>query len=94
MSEPTKVSKTTITFTVFHRTDDNPFTGVEETWGEYDHPFDGPLGLAMQEAWDGSMVGMESEPVTVPVPEEQLEAALQAIGNDGEFFNDDEIEEA
>jgi len=84
----TEVSKTTITFTVLHRSDDPALSG-EETWGEYNHAYDGPLGYLMQESWDGGMVGLEGDWVTVPVPDDQVKAELLKMGNDGTFFNDD-----
>lgn len=82
-----KISKTTITFTVLHRADDFPLGG--EYFGEYDNPYDGELGYLMKEAWDGGMVGSESEAVTVEVPEDQVRDELRALGNDGTFFDDE-----
>lgn len=83
----TRIKKTTITFTVLHRADDYP--NDEEIWGEMDNPYDGELGYLMKEAWDGGMVGMESDAVTVDVPEDQVRGELLAMGNDGTFFDDD-----
>lgn len=77
-----KISKTTITFTVLHRTGDE---GLEAA-REYNHYLDGPLGYVMQEAWDGGMVGLESDPVTEAIPDAEVEAELLAMGNDGTFF--------
>lgn len=81
-----KISKTTITFTVLHRTDDFPLNG--QFWGEMNGPYDGELGYLMQEAWDGGMVGIESESVTVPVADDQVRSELLSMGNDGEFFDE------
>lgn len=83
----TRISKTTITFTVLHYSDDPVVSGAEFI-GEYERPTDGMLGYVMQEAWDGSMVGMESDPVTVPIPDDQVESELLALGNDGRFFDE------
>lgn len=82
------ISKTTITFTVLHRSDDPVLSG-REFIGEYDSPTDGLLGYVMQEAWDGGMVGIEGDPVTAPVPDDQIEDELLAMGNDGTFFEED-----
>jgi hypothetical protein len=84
----TQISKTTVTFTVLHRTDDPVLSG-QETIGEYDHAYDGLLGYIMRESWDGGMVGVESDPKTVPVPDDQVPGELLAMGNDGTFFDDD-----
>lgn len=83
-----RISKTTITFTVLHRTDDEGL--VEAQYRDYDHYLDSPLGYVLQESWDGGMVGREGEMVTVPVPDDQVEQELRALGNDGSFFEEDE----
>jgi hypothetical protein len=87
MSRP-EISKTTITFTVLHRTGDEGL--VEAARRDYDHFLDSPLGYVLQESWDGGMVGLESDPITVPVPDGQVGAELIALGNDGTFFDDQE----
>lgn len=87
MSDKTRISKTTVTFTVLHRTEDFPLK--DEFFGEYDNPYDGVLGYLMKEAWDGGMVGLESDPVTTPVPDDHVKDELRAMGNDGTFFDDD-----
>jgi hypothetical protein len=84
-----KIKKTTMTFTVLHRADAFPLPD-DEFWGEYDGPYAGPLGFLMQEAWDGGMVGIESDGVTVDVPDDQVETELIAMGNDGTFFEEDD----
>lgn len=68
-----KISKTIITFTVLHRTDDQP--------EDLDH--------ALREAFDGGMVGLETDSVTVPVPDDDVEDELVALGSDGTFFESD-----
>ena len=83
------IAKTQITFTVLHRADDPVLSG-KEFIGEYDRPTDGLLGYVMQEAWDGGMVGIESDPVTTPVAPGDVKAELLAMGNDGEFFSEED----
>jgi hypothetical protein len=73
MSENTKISKTVFTFTVLHRTDGQPVN----------------LEHAVNESFDGHMVGLETDSVTTSVPDEQVADELVALGNDGEFFLDD-----
>lgn len=84
------ISKTTITFTVLHRTGDEGL--VEAGNRDYGHYLDSPLGYIMQESWDGGMVGVESEPTTVPVPASKVERELLAMGNDGTFFEGDDLD--
>lgn len=80
----TLISKTTYTFTVLHRTDE-PIMGDDD----FDGPFGGDLGAALQRSWDGNAVGAIVEEFTVEVPDERVPAELVALGNDGEFFIDD-----
>ena len=81
------ISKTTISFTVLHRTGDE---GLEEaSQRNYDHYLDSPLGYILQEAWDGGMVGIESEPVTIAIPDDHVREELLAMGNDGTFFEEE-----
>lgn len=70
--EPT-ISKTTITFTVLHRTDEP----IED------------LAEALARSFDGHAVGLETASATITVPDEQVPAELVALGNDGEFFDHD-----
>jgi len=77
------ISKTVITFTVLHRTDE-PITGFDG-----DGPLDSPLGEALARSWDGHAVGAETSVDTTPVDDSSVEAELVALGNDGEFFDDD-----
>lgn len=67
------ISKTTFTFTVLHRSDDPP----------------ADLGDAISEADHGSAVGLETSRETVPVADSAVADELLALGNDGEFFDDD-----
>lgn len=67
------ISKTTITFTVLHRTDE-PIADLE---------------LALRESYDGHAVGDTTAIATVPVTDSQVHNELVALGNDGEFFDDD-----
>jgi len=82
------IMKTTVTFTVLHRSDD-PILCGEEFIGEQNGPTDGLLGYLLEEAWNGGMVGLESDPDTVPVPRNRVAAELLSMGNDGHFFDDD-----
>lgn len=81
--QPSIISRTTFTFTVLHRTDE-PFTGFDG-----DGPLDTTLGEALARSWDGNAVGLVTAEVTVPVPLEEVEDALVALGNDGAFFDTD-----
>jgi len=81
----TIISKTTITFVVLHRTDE-PLDNFEQ---HGDGPLDNSLGEALARSWDGNAVGSIVTDETVPVPDEQVEDELVALGNDGEFFDDD-----
>lgn len=69
---PADISKTTYTYVVYHRTDDQP----------------DDLGHALAEAYDGSMVGSVIDDRTEPVDPGSLVDELVAIGNDGEFFDE------
>lgn len=79
------ISKTTFTFTVLHRTDE-PFTWDH---GNGDGALNTNLGEALTRSWDGHAVGAVTDETTVPVPSSQVEDELVALGNDGEFFDDD-----
>ncbi len=79
----TVISKTTITFTVLHRTDE-PIVGFPG-----DGPLCSPLGEALARSWDGHAVGAETSMTTVEVADDKVEDELIALGNDGEFFDDD-----
>jgi hypothetical protein len=72
----TTISKTTITFTVLHRTDE---------------PFDSdyPLEEAMARSMDGHAVGGETGTITEEVPDDQVADELGELGNDGSFFDSD-----
>jgi hypothetical protein len=74
----TTISKTTITFTVLHRTDAEPFDTIDD---------------ALYESREGNAVGMETSFETVEVPDEQVEGELLALYNDGTFFDSDLGEE-
>jgi hypothetical protein len=78
------ISRTTYTFTVLHRTDE-PIIGSDD----FDGPFGGDLGAAMQESWDGNAVGAVTSEETVEVPDTEVPEALVDLGNDGEFFDSD-----
>lgn len=65
------ISKTTFTFVVLHPTDQPPMS----------------LEHAMEESMTGNMVGLETEAITLEVPDSEVETELVALGNDGEFFN-------
>jgi hypothetical protein len=68
------ISKTTITFTVLHRTDEPIVEGLEE---------------AMARSMDGHAVGWETGQVTMPVPADLVPYELGELGNDGTFFDVD-----
>lgn len=69
-----EISKTVFTFTVLHPTD-------EPLWS---------LEHALSESDDGNAVGWTTGSVTVAVPAGDVAAELIALGNDGEFFDEDE----
>lgn len=50
------------------------------------------LRYVLEEAEYGNAVGQETERVTTKLPDESVRAELLAIGNDGEFFSDDDGE--
>lgn len=81
----TGINMTVYTFTVLHRTDE-PFHG--DTY--YMGPFEGSeLGEAMTRAYDGNAVGIEQFVQTTEVQSaEDVRKYLIAMGNDGEFFDD------
>lgn len=84
----TPISKTTFTFTVLHRADEPFEEGNEDSWD------DNPLGEALARSWDGHAVGritkQETRDIELP---ETVRSELVALGNDGEFFDDDLDEE-
>ena len=84
MSEAT-ISKTTFTFTVLHRTD-QPF---DDDFQGYEPCLQGALGAAMDRSFDGHSVGWVTNEVTEPVPDKKVAEELVALGNDGEFFDED-----
>lgn len=67
------ISKTVITFTVLHRTDE-PISDLRD---------------AMERSWDGNAVGLETDQTTTPVPDSAVPDALLALNNDGTFFDFD-----
>ena len=68
-----KISKTTFTFTVLHRTDEQPTSLVQ----------------AMEEADTGDMVGAEKRTKTVGVADNLVAWELQQMGSDATFFEVD-----
>ncbi|GAB4988539.1 MULTISPECIES: hypothetical protein [Mycobacterium] len=70
-----RVSKTVVTFTVLHCSDT---------------PLPPSLDAILQETDYGHAVGLETSRVTVDVPEDTVRDELLALGNDGEFFEDDD----
>lgn len=64
-----KIQKTTYTFVVLHA-EDNPPQDIEH---------------ALNESYDGMMVGLETGAETVDVPDEKVVDELVALGNDGSF---------
>lgn len=82
----TTISKTTFTFTVLHRTDE-PFNDDYDSG--YDGPFCGSIAEAMQRSFDGNAVGDVTAEETVPVEDADVADELVALGNDGEFFDND-----
>lgn len=69
------ISKTTISFTVIHRTDS---------------PLSANLEDVLEETDTGHAVGWETNRTTVRVPADAVAAELRALGNDGSFFDDDD----
>lgn len=67
------IGETTFTFTVMHRID-QPVDDLEE---------------AMERAETGHAVGLWVQGMTRAVPNSQVPARLQALNNDGTFFDDD-----
>lgn len=70
-----EISKTTLTFTVLHRSD---------------QPLSRDIGEILEETDTGHAVGWETNRVTVSVPANKVRDELLALGNDGEFFDDDD----
>jgi hypothetical protein len=83
-----KISKTTFTFVVLHRTDE-PFVGTPDHSG----PYADSLGEALERSWDGHAVGWTVDAVTEEVPDQDVSEELGKLGNDGTFFDFD-LEEA
>jgi hypothetical protein len=71
-----EVSKTTIVLTILHPTDWSMPETIEEWLYEIDQ---------------GSAVGQETYNVTEPVPDNEIESELIALGNDGKFFTEDVV---
>jgi hypothetical protein len=78
------ISKTTYTFVVLHRTDE-PIMGDDD----FDGPFGGDLGAALQRSWDGNAVGAVTSEVTEEIADTEVPEELVELGNDGEFFDSD-----
>lgn len=74
----TTISKTVITFTVLHRTDE-PIEDLTE---------------AIDRSMDGHAVGWETDSVTSEVADADVVDELVKLGNDGEFFDHDLEREA
>ena len=70
-----KIAKTTVTFTVLHQEDE---------------PLPSDLSDILYECNEGNAVGWETSRDTVPVPPEKVAEELVALGNDGEFFADED----
>jgi hypothetical protein len=71
---PTRIQKTTLTFTVLHpATDDLEEMPIEAIWNECD---------------GGAFVGACTERIKTDVSDRAVKKELMALGNDGEFFND------
>lgn len=70
------ISKTVITFTVLHRTDEpfNPHWTLQD---------------AMARSLDGNAVGWETDTITEEVGDFEVEDELVKLGNDGSFFDTD-----
>jgi len=66
------ICKTTYTYVVYHEQDDDP----QDIYN------------AIQQAYDGGMVGATVSESTTPVDPDKLHEELVAIGNDGLFFED------
>jgi hypothetical protein len=69
----TTIMKTTFTFTVLHRTD-SPLLD---------------LAYALEESDTGHAVGNVTQVSWEQVPDDEVPGELDALGNDGEFFDDD-----
>jgi hypothetical protein len=67
------VSKTVITFTVLHRSDE---------------PLNPNLWEVLRETDEGNAVGLETGRVVEPVAPDAVVDELLWLGNDGEFFDD------
>jgi hypothetical protein len=66
------VHKTTYTYVVYHDEDDKPQS----------------IKHAINEAYDGGMVGAVTSATTEPVDYDRLQDELISIGNDGTFFEE------
>lgn len=76
--KPARISKTTITFTVLHTTDE---------------PLSDDLARVLEEADIGNAVGQETARITEPVADSAVTAELVALGSDGEFFKEESAED-
>lgn len=74
-----KIKKTTFTITVLHRDDVDP-AGMQ-------------LTDVLHEMDEGCMIGTVEHVDTIAVPAAQVANELVELGNDGEFFADDEDED-
>ena len=70
---PRSVSKTVITITVLHHTDDVLPDEIEDV---------------LYETREGYACGWETDRVTTLVPPDRVKSELIAVGNDGTFFDD------
>lgn len=70
---PLTISKTVISFTVLHRTDE-PIEDLQD---------------ALSRSFDGHAVGLETAQNTEQIADFQVADELIALGNDGEFFDHD-----
>lgn len=67
------VSKTTITFTVLHLSDE---------------PLPADLEAVLEATDYGNAVGLETKRETTEIPDDDVQTELLALGNDGEFFDE------
>ena len=74
-----QIKQTTFTLTVLHRADEDPT--------------DLNIESVLQEIDSGSMIGQVDLGRQEDVPQNELQDRLLAIGNDGTFFNDMELDE-
>lgn len=70
----TKIMRTTVTVTILHPVDETPDgLSLEE------------IGRQMD---DGGWIGQSAVTTSDAVPDDAIRAELQALGNDGAFFDD------